>query len=103
MATRCVSTVRVLMATLAALSVAVIVSATATRGVSPANNDWKAVSPGSVAADEGILDCSNHTHSHGSYKHEKRATAGGGPGTIYEWHTVRPTEVEWESTEVICP
>lgn len=95
---------RVVMASLAALSVAMIVSATETqRVVSPGDPNLTSMSPEALAYDDGTVDCGDDTHWHGSYKHEKRVVGGGGPGTIYEWYTVRPTEVEWKNTEIICP
>lgn len=95
---------RVVMASLAALSVAVIVLATETQGVvSPGDPNLTSTSPGALASDGGTVDCDDDTHWHGSYKHEKRVVGGGGPGTVYEWHTVRPTGVEWKTGETICP
>lgn len=96
--------VRVVMASLAALSVAVIVSATGPQGVvTPGEPDLASANPVALASDDGTVGCGDDTHWHGSYKHEKRVVGGGGPGTVYEWYTVRPTEVEWKSAETICP
>lgn len=94
---------RFVMASLAALCVAVIVLATETQEVvSPGDPNLTSTSPGALASDGGTADCGDDTHWHGSYKHEKRVVGGGGPGTIYEWYTVRPTGVEWKNTEIIC-
>lgn len=87
-----------------AVSVSVIVFATGPQAVvSPGDSNLTSTSPGAVASDDGSVDCGDQTHWHGSYKHEKRVVGGGGPGTVYEWHTVRPTGVEWKSAETICP
>lgn len=95
---------RVVMASLAALSVAVIVSATGPQNVvSPGDPSLTSTSPGALAADDGTFECGDRTHWHGSYKHEKRVVGGGGPGTVYGWYTVRPTEVAWKSSETLCP
>ena len=72
---------RVVMASLAALSIAVIASATETQGVvSPGDSNLTSMSPGSSMSDHGPVDCGEDTHWHGSYKHERRVVGGGGAG-----------------------